>query len=51
VEVGVVPDGLAVGEPERLVVVDPGEPSEQPATRAFPAAATSRARRETTRTP
>jgi hypothetical protein len=40
-----------VGEPERLVAVAPDEPSEQPATSALPAAAASRARRDTTRTP
>jgi hypothetical protein len=51
VEVDVVLDVVADGEPERPVVVEPAEPSEQPATSALPAAAASRARRETTRTP
>jgi hypothetical protein len=51
VEVGVVLDVVAVGVPERLVAVEPAEPSEQPVTSALPAAAASRARRETTRTP
>jgi hypothetical protein len=51
VGVGVLLEVVAAGEPERLVAADPAEPSEQPATSALPAAAASRARRETTRTP
>ena len=51
VEAGVVLDVVAVGEAEWFVVVDPAEPSVQPATSALPAAAASSARRETTSTP
>jgi hypothetical protein len=51
VEVGVGLEVVAAGEPARFVAVVPPEPSEQPATSALPAAAASRARRETTRTP